>query len=500
MTAASLSQQPLHAASATAEGSAADVVVDEKPASPQASSQPDDASLHPPSSSSSISSAAAAPLSPSSPSPDYSLVPSTPVFSSSSRGYIAYVYWAHFPPASSSSSWRPPKRSPSHTELVPSIPTLFFRLFALLSDAERQAHHRSVYAAMDKKLLKATGNSVPASAVLPLSTPASPAVPTSLLSPHHVPLDSLDATRLLLREPTDGSEYIVTACRKEHVRLLYEGEAAVLNRLQLCPMLLDVYSLQGGKKTLVGGAGIWLRQRGGGMGWECQCSWKTGGAWPPQHDEVTQQAEDGPEDSAMAGTEAEADGKTERSEEPEVRREDDAAMQEDGVEAASSDAMLVPLILEEGPAPAAAPLSSSSSSAVPAAGSELDAPLFSSEQLLEADDSSELPGLRTPTASAAAVFSQPSRVSTAASASSSTAALEAGMEKLRKRVLTLQRQLTAAQDALKSVTAMSGLWEAKYKEEKDVNVKLWSRVVLVQRQLRQMTRPLTQALAAQGRL
>ena len=475
---------------------------EDKPTSPQASSQPEDSLLHPRSSSSSFSaSAAAAPASPPSPTPDYSLVPATPVFSPSSRGYIAYVYWDHFPPAVAPSTWRPPKRSPSHTELVPSIPTLFFRLLALLSDAERLAHHRSVYAAMDKKLLKATGNSVPASAVLPPSTIASPAVATSLLSPQHVPLDSLDATRLLLREPTDGSEFIVTACRKEHVRLLYEGEAAVLPRLQLCPMLMDVYSLQAGRKTLVGGAGIALRHRGGGAGWECHCSWKTGTTWPPPpHDDAAQQAEgrERPEEAA-AETEAEVDGKAARSEEPEVKRLEEAAVQEDGTETAAGDTPQLPLLGEEATAPAAFFSSSSSSSpAAPGAGSELDAPSFSSEQLLEADDSSELPGMRTPTATAA-VFPQPPRLS-AAAAASSTAALEAGMEKQRKRVLTLQRQLTAAQDALKSVTAMSALWEAKYKEEKDVNVKLWSRVVLVQRQLRQMTRPLTQQLASQGRL
>ena len=110
-------------------------------------------------------------------------VPSVPSLNGAARGYIGYVYWKHFiPPTSPSTSppYRLPKRGlPFHTELVPSIPTLFFKIFLLLSDVYWPSHRRSLYALMDKKLLKPTGHTVTA--------PPSLHVPGHPL-PSHLPL------------------------------------------------------------------------------------------------------------------------------------------------------------------------------------------------------------------------------------------------------------------------------------------------------------------------
>jgi hypothetical protein len=52
--------------------------------------------------------------------------------------------------------------------------------------------------------------------------------------------------RVLLKA-ADGTDYVITACRKEHVRLLYDPiDTGVLGRLGLCPRLLEVYALQPG--------------------------------------------------------------------------------------------------------------------------------------------------------------------------------------------------------------------------------------------------------------
>lgn len=64
-------------------------------------------------------------------------------------------------------------------------------------------------------------------------------------------------SKLLLRDE-HGVDYNILACRKEHTKLLFEpfntGETGgILERLGLCPYLIDVYAVQPGKKQCVGG-------------------------------------------------------------------------------------------------------------------------------------------------------------------------------------------------------------------------------------------------------
>ena len=367
---------------------------------------------------------------------------------------------------------------------MPSIPTIFFKIFVLLSDAFRSSHHRPLYPLMDKKLLKATGHSITAPPAA--YVPGHPLPPTSHLDPQSIPVDALDATRLLLRDE-GGAEYIVTACRKEHVRLLYEGEAAVLGRAGMCPLLVDVYAVQSGKKVLVGGAGVDRRERGGGAGWECTCGTEQ---TPVQQQENREEVK-----------------REEVVEEKAAEVKADEAMQDDApppaapLPSAAAASVAAPTVESKQPqqqpqqqrvqlslpeeAPALSTSSSSASSSStfvrPIPTELLDLPAVS-DPLDDGDElsllSSDLPHALTPSsstasalASASSSYQQPAHVLTPTHPTSasfqqlhhSQQLQDNDRERSKKKMAAMQRQLLTAQDQLKSVTSMCQLWETKYK-------------------------------------
>ena len=466
------------------------------------------------------------------------VIPGHPVFPSSSRGYVAYFYWRHYPlfvPANAP----PPVRRPVHTELVPSIPTIFYKVMGVLSDSEYNLYGYEALSLMDKKLYKPTAP--PPAPEQQHSPPHHVLHRHVLLHPSDVPVDELDATKLLLRDHA-GGEYVVTACRKEHVRLLYDTDASVLGRLGICPLFLDVYSVQGGKKALVGGAGNERRMKGGGDGWVCTCR---EGAVP-----LVKKEEGAPVQPAQhKGNNAHKQESSARADVKEEAAMDDATADE-SVEEQKDERMLVEGNLQhEQRAEADAPVVRDDPEdldydedhandefhrmqrAEPAATKQHELgikplPSWSAltgereeahsgdaldDDLLPLNDAltpvSSTPGAHssadaqfalTPTSSSAvSSYHPPAHINTAFAVSSLS---DAEREKAKRKLSALQRQLSSVSDQLKSVTTMSNMWEAKYKEEKDVNSKLWARIVQVQRQLRQMSRPLTTALASQGRL
>jgi len=442
-----------------------------------------------------------------------------------------YVNRKHYPTINPTGTPQPYR--PSYTELVPSIPTIFYKILAILSDSEYNLYQHEALALMDKKLFKPT-------APPPVPPPSHPPHFVShrhvLMHPTDVPVDELDATKLLLRDHK-GGEYVVTACRKEHVRLLYETDASVLGRLGVCPLLLDVYSVQGGKKALVGGAGIERRNRGGGDGWVCTCAEgavpivkqeeAAGASQQPaaatkvgrhsnnvrgevkgeaktsdvlNDDTIGEQEDDTPMgDEQQTGKEAEAD----------VPVSDEANDAAAGGDVGVGTAGMQETAVAESAAPslAASPAHPFSSELDVGGGDAADDDLLLHNDLLtpvgnstpgaHTHPSANHPAVATPTSSSAAHHSYhpPSHINTAFSSLS-----DADRDKHKRKLSAMQRQLSSVSDQLKSVTVMSNMWEAKYKEEKDVNEKLWARIVKVQRQLRQMSRPLTTALASQGRL
>ena len=441
-------------------------------------------------------------------------IPVHPTFPSSSRGYVAYFYWKHYPPIKDAVN--PLPHRPSYTELVPSIPTIFYKILAILSDNEYNLYEHEALALMDKKLFKPT--SPP-----PTSPSASHHPPLHhvyhrhvLMHPTDVPVDELDATKLVLRDHK-GGEYVVTACRKEHVRLLYETDASVLGRLGVCPLFLDVYSVQGGKKALVGGAGNERRNRGGGDGWVCTCA---EGAVPIVKREepvaitqppATKVSSAGRQGRAEAGLnddsigEQEEDVSMEDEQQADRDGEADVRVKEERDVAAAGAASVHETAVADSLVPSltTSPAHPYSSELDVSGGDPVDDDLLLPADLLTPVHSTTAihpsagPHLATtPTSS----YHPPPHIHTAFLPSSASSLSDADRDKQKRKLHAMQRQLSSVSDQLKSVTAMSNMWEAKYKEEKDVNEKLWARIVKVQRQLRQMSRPLTTALASQGRL
>ncbi len=65
-----------------------------------------------------------------------------------------------------------------------------------------------------------------------------------------------DKDKRLLLKDFDGIDYLVNACRKEHVKLIYDGpEGGLLEKIGLCNHLVDVYAIAPGKNRFaVGGS------------------------------------------------------------------------------------------------------------------------------------------------------------------------------------------------------------------------------------------------------
>ncbi len=122
---------------------------------------------------------------------------------------------------------------------------------------------------MDKKLYKPT-SPPPASAARaqhPLHHVLHRHV---LMHPSDVPVDELDATKLVLRDH-QGGEYVVTACRKEHVQAAVRDGRQRAGQTGRVPAAARRVQRAGRQEALVGGAGNERRNKGGGDGWVCSC-------------------------------------------------------------------------------------------------------------------------------------------------------------------------------------------------------------------------------------
>lgn len=147
------------------------------------------------------------------------------------RGYYAQFYWAsHYAPYESVPLSTP---LPTFTEVVASIPAIFHQIVSVLQTVEYATRKRDVLVELDKKIVKT------------MSSKEVDLVPT------------LDR-KLLLRSQACNQDYMIHACRKEHVRLIFASadDGGVLGKLALCPLLIDLFLVQqGGKRSLAGGSG-----------------------------------------------------------------------------------------------------------------------------------------------------------------------------------------------------------------------------------------------------
>ena len=114
--------------------------------------------------------------------------------------------------------------------------------------------------------------------------------------------------------------------------------------------------------------------------------------------------------------------------------------------------------------------------------------------LIEDDDSALLDF------SSSSSSSVPLSASASSSRSLSSSSSSVDVDKLRKKVSLLSERVSNLQGELQVTAACAANWETKWKEEKNMNMRLWDRIVLLQKQIRHMSRPLTTALASQGRL
>jgi len=124
--------------------------------------------------------------------------------------------WEHYPFAKIEAADR------KETPLVPSIPMLFHAIILVLMQVEKQYRNQDFLAELDKKILK--------------------------------PVEQRSYDKKLLITDTKGNGFLITACRKEHVKLIYDGSnVGLLSTLKLCNRLIDVFSVGSGFRQLVGG-------------------------------------------------------------------------------------------------------------------------------------------------------------------------------------------------------------------------------------------------------
>lgn len=143
------------------------------------------------------------------------------------RGYFARFNWQHY----HARDQQDIKNLPVKSELVPSIPAMFHCLLVVLQAAEKEFANIDILPLLDRKIVKPCAGS-PAGG-----------------------RERREVDRRLLLTSPQGEEYIVNACRKEHIKLIYEGGphgGGLIGQLSLCPKLVDVFAVQPGKRVHVG--------------------------------------------------------------------------------------------------------------------------------------------------------------------------------------------------------------------------------------------------------
>jgi hypothetical protein len=77
---------------------------------------------------------------------------------------------------------------------------------------------------------------------------------------------------------------------------------------------------------------------------------------------------------------------------------------------------------------------------------------------------------------------------------------ESERERWLKKLAAQSRAISLLQEQLKSALQRSSDVENKWKDERDLNLRLWDRLMSLQKRMRMMSRPLTTELGLQGRL
>lgn len=112
---------------------------------------------------------------------------------------------------------------PAETELVPSIPSIFSTVLADIRDVEYLARDRNVLrdGGLDRRIVR--------------------------------PFDGRSKSGPVIGGVDKSGRYQVTACRREHVGLIYNPEGGLFSQLGLCPHMVGMVLVAPNKDTYVGG-------------------------------------------------------------------------------------------------------------------------------------------------------------------------------------------------------------------------------------------------------
>jgi len=236
-----------------------------------------------------------------------------------------------------------------------------------------------------------------------------------------------------------GSEYSLLTCRKEHLKSMFEPVDGLLARSGVCPLLFDVWAFSQGRRVCVGGAG---------------------------RDEQDANAIAGGDRNVSTNAEANL-----------VCRCAQLKVEYENFGEVESSA-LVDKPLEKA-APAYDPVSNSKEKENVKREPEPDFPpaIGPSAEVKEEQVKEELNEMV-----------EPPEIDSA------------DVEKLKRKIAMLQKQVTEALDEADYHRELTEKWRNKFIREEENNRKLWTRMLEIQKQMRYMSRPVQTALSHQGRL
>ena len=349
------------------------------------------------------------------------------------RGYVAYFRWStHYDQPSNS------RCAVTQTDIVGSIPSIFHRIIALLTDVEWSVRRRNIMETIHKTLARVAHDN---DAVRPRrSTDVNTDEPFGL-NGHLLPLGVDSSSRPLMNDPY-GTRYVITACRKEHVRIIYEADG-LLPKLQLCPCLIDIYTMErNGKLTLIGGYGPDVAKGEG----HCTCNTIKPEFTPTEHS-----------NDILSSDAVESHDQTNG-----VTVSNGQEMDE--TDALSVDKLFLPPI----------------------------AHLDGTDGTDDAMNGGGAPSLH--------VNIDGGGGGSGSGSANSNVLSDNERERWRKRIAALSRSNNDLLERNRALAHMCATWESSWRDERDLNVRLWDRIQVVQTQIRRLSRPLTSALASQGRL
>ena len=241
--------------------------------------------------------------------------------------------------------------------------------------------------------------------------------------------------RVTLPQSKETREYIVTACRKEQLKLIHadEIEGGLVGKMKLCPLLIDSMMVnQGGKFSILAGVGS-RRYESSNVA--------------SAHTRVTR-AEDDLDMNEVGPSHFECTCQTKSG---------------GGLKAEVADG-------------------SDAASSLTSAGDHIGMEDISSDAPIRSGSFNDS------TAKVPHIMRSPPHSGSGSHAHQDTNC--AGCVNWQKKHAKQSKVIEKLKQELQSVHDERGLWEQKWSDERDHNIRLWEKTLLIQKQLRDMSRPL----------